>query len=383
MKYIAIILAGLLSLFAGCDRSNDYTSYEDLLIKVVSSDVVFTAAGGEGSILVDHPTPVLATSSDEWCTLSVYQSTGGQNIVVNVSPHSNLSARSALITITDGNRKNYVTVTQSALHFFIETSRVNIDAEGGEVRLDYECDLDIINVSLSDTWLTCSLDHSQKQVVLDIPSYNNTNVGRSAIATLDIGSGANSFTAKIWIDQQRLILLYEDFVGTYTMTYGDGNNYNLPPNRNSALTVTLVAAGSNIYYVRGILSAADQALGDILMAYNAGNLEWRTHKVFVRTSTQDLIWGAYSQPVGTSLYFNSYTTGSVGQFGTVGMVSTEFEMSPSGELQSFTFIDDGAWTYPVAGFKLRNYTGSTNNGDVVGMNGKTPSSYYFPKFTKQ
>ena len=319
---------------------------------------------------------VTKPSGTDWISFtSLPSGKYSKKVGLKVEENMNGASRTATLVVSCEGETQEVIITQDGLGLILSTPELSVDFIAGSYKVAVRSG-GAYSATSSVPWITASTDADGVTVVVGYNADANTRTG-----VVDITYGSITKTLRVVQDGWRL--RYQDFLGTYTMHYGDGNNYNLPPNRNSTLTIELVAAGSDRYYVKGILNAEDQLFGDIVMAYNNGNLEWRTHKVFARTAEQNVIWGAYSQPVGTSVYFNSWTTGAVGELGTVGMYSSEYEVSPAGELQSLTFVDLGTWSYPMAGFKIRNYNGSTNSGDVIGMNGKTPSSYYFPMFVKQ
>ena len=363
MKYVTLILSGLLFLFAGCDRSNDYTTYEDLLIKVVVSDAVFTAAGGEGSIVVDHPKKITATSSASWCTLSV----DGPTIHVTVPMISDLSSRHALVTITDGTRKNYVTVTQSGVSFSIQKSNVSISAAGGEIRIAYESATPP-TITPSVGWITGTADHAEREIVLTVAPYSTVNVNRQATVLVNVGVLEETIT----VVQNSYIPSYSEFLGTYTMRYATSNAE--PPNRTRTATVVLAQATDGItYYLKGVLAPADEALGNIIVQYSATRgIEFLGQIIFVRSGTNyDFWWNPYSKVVSGSNYVSRDTS--------VGMVSAEYNVS--GNL-TFSMVDNGAWgSYVVAGMLLRNYNGSTSMGNVNGADGQ--AFVFYPIFEKQ
>ena len=363
-KYVTLILSGLLLLFAACDRTNDISAYEDSSLKVVSADVLFGSGGGQGYIVVDHPRAVTATSSATWCTVSV----NGPSISVNVTAHTNLASRHALVTLKEGNQVNFVTVSQSGISFTIEKSTATISATGGNLRIGYESDSPP-TVSSTVDWITGTADHANRQIVLTVSPYFIPNVTRQAPVTLIVGV----LSITITVVQESYVPSYNEFLGTYTMTYSTSSVE--PPTRNKSTTVTLVAAvNGTSYYLKGILAPADEALGNIVITFAKG-LDIRGQLLFTRAETNYAFW---LLPLGLNV--DGGLVSSFASSTSLGMVSTNLNVTATG--MSFSMIDGGGWgTSRVIGFRLRNYSGTTASGDIPGANGD--ASYFFPIFEKQ
>ena len=126
-NFILIIL-GCMLFAMSC--SDDNKVVEESPLKVVESNVVFTAAGGNGTIKVTSTTPVASvTSSDDWCKVSV---SGSDAISVNVGQYAGTESRNSLVTITDKNSNEvHIAVSQSGFVFSVdEDKHVIKDAEG-------------------------------------------------------------------------------------------------------------------------------------------------------------------------------------------------------------------------------------------------------------
>lgn len=119
-KIIKLMILSLCVLsFAACGDSSD----TDSNLKIVSSNINFTAAGGTGDIQVEATTSpsvesgtVTATADQPWCQLSV----SGNKITVNVSEFYKLEGRSSLITIKCGTESTQVTATQAGYVFALD-----------------------------------------------------------------------------------------------------------------------------------------------------------------------------------------------------------------------------------------------------------------------
>ncbi|MCL2098450.1 MAG: DUF4302 domain-containing protein [Bacteroidales bacterium] len=167
-------------------------------------------------------------------------------------------------------------------------------------------------------------------------------------------------------------LSYLDFLGTYTMSYSTSNA--IPINRNRTATVTFEPAiAGQTYYIKGILTTADEALGNIVARYSGRyGIELLGQIIFVRAGTNyDFWWLPYSDPTDGNYVYLSTTT---------GMNASDLTYT-SGDDISFTMIDNGVWSRGTAGFLLRNYNGSTSAGNVNGADGQ--AFVFYPMFTKQ
>ena len=167
------------------------------------------------------------------------------------------------------------------------------------------------------------------------------------------------------------LLTYGDLIGTYTLRYSTSNAQ--PPNRNRSATVTMVQnIVGQTYFLKGILTPADEAKGNIIVKYSPSRgIAISGQILFVRENTgYDFWWLPYSRPE-TGNYVSRSTT--------PGMYSTNVDNS--GKLK-FDMVDDGFWvSYVVAGFILRDYQSSTSMGNINGKDGQP--YYFYPQFEKQ
>jgi hypothetical protein len=171
-----------------------------------------------------------------------------------------------------------------------------------------------------------------------------------------------------------IFLDYNILLGAYTLDYSTSNA--VPINRNRSATITLVEnIPGQTYHLKGILAAADEAQGTIVVKFTGGGIEIAGQIVFVRSGSpnKDFWWLPYSTPEN-----GNYTTRSI----TAGMVS-ELTID-GGNVTGFTMVDNGIWgSYKCAGFMLRNYDVGASTGSV-NVNGRDGQPYiFYPKFTKQ
>ena len=125
-KILSILLAvSAVLCIAACSKDKGVEEAVKTL-SVVSTDVVFQPAGGQGSIVVDAQNSFTAASDKSWCTVS----TSGQNVVVNVSEWEGLESRYAVVTLTSGSEKVNVTVRRRL--------GSDVDASCGQLRRKIE-----------------------------------------------------------------------------------------------------------------------------------------------------------------------------------------------------------------------------------------------------
>lgn len=114
MRKIIYLLGVVLCMAACSDDSVGYVPEQKL--EITQSDVDFTAAGGDGTILLsDADTDVEATSDADWCTVTA-QSV--QGVAFTVAANPSMASRSATISLKSGQASAQVTITQ--LGFVVE-----------------------------------------------------------------------------------------------------------------------------------------------------------------------------------------------------------------------------------------------------------------------
>jgi hypothetical protein len=368
MKKIYIIQILLLSIFlAGCS-STEYHEFENSQVKIESADVNFSALGGTGEIVVAESGNITAEIDQNWCSLSV----SGKTISVTVTPNMSISGRSAQVTVKSGNKINYVSVTQTSVTLNMDATSASIDGKGGEVRIACQTEANLIIDNVADSWLTASTDGNDivLQVATGNPSMDNVRTTTVTVAVQD-QNGTTLFTQDVNVTQGKNYLVYEDYLGTYTMNYSITNASNVSTR---SLTVTLsIKDEGQTYRLDGIL--ADGSPGELLVRYNSnGMVSILGQIMYVYPDTQYDFWFLpYSQTAPNGSNYTSRST-------TIGMISTDIDLSNGG--LKFKMVDNGVWgSYVVAGFLLRNYDGSTSKGNVNGKDGQ--AFYFYPVFEKQ
>ena len=105
---LAVYIVTLLSVFAsGCQTDKE----EETVLNVVKTQLDITENGGTGTIFVETNDAITAESDAEWCTVEV----SGTEVNVSVTANSELTSRTATVTLFAGNKKTKVPVTQEGI----------------------------------------------------------------------------------------------------------------------------------------------------------------------------------------------------------------------------------------------------------------------------
>ncbi|MDR1764189.1 MAG: hypothetical protein LBR64_09625 [Dysgonamonadaceae bacterium] len=164
---------------------------------------------------------------------------------------------------------------------------------------------------------------------------------------------------------------YNFYLGEYTMYYSIDYKDDTPTR---SLPVSLVQ-GSNAYtyYLKGIL--ADESVGNISVTFDSSTGDLTSNAMIICKTPEnyDFWWLAAGTNAAGSLYSFYYTY--------CGLRSSNFA-SNDGKM-SFKMTDYVSYSssYKIIGFRLRNYEGTTNRGDVNGKDGQP--LYYYPEFVKK
>ena len=375
MKRITNVISIFILLFLyGCEPES-YRSFEESQVKINQSDVTFTAAGGTGEIVVATSGQFTATvdqANRSWCSVSI----AGNKITVTVEPNMSNMTRSANITIQAGDKINFVPVSQTPVYIRLGSyEAIHFLGKAGSWAIPYQCDVPV-TVTAADSWISGYTQDGQ--IVLE--AGQNPSLLESRKTQVTLIAGNNLVSVKLEVNQDPG--LYYALLGDYTMSYATSN---VPPaNRTRTATVTLVEGTPGAtYYLKGILSNDDEALGNIIVNLNNKStgleLEICGQIICLRAGTNYDFWLLpYSQPVNGGNYVTRSTT--------VGIASMTLEETDDGKI-SFTMQDNGVWPagsgpdYLCAGFILRNYEGSASMGNINGKDGQ--ANYFYPMFEKQ
>lgn len=139
---------------AGCSDDNENMTSS---LKVISSDAAYPSVGGSGVIKITSVLPVTVSSSEAWC-----QATSSENLIkITVEPNTEIMGRTAMITISSGNEKTRVPVSQSGDVF--DTNMTDYDfLDGGQtIAFDIKSNWDIVVSGLDEGWLSYKLENDK------------------------------------------------------------------------------------------------------------------------------------------------------------------------------------------------------------------------------
>lgn len=199
-----IIVFCLMSL-ASCS-DNDYSPTESSL-KIVESEVEFSAQGGDGQITISDDTAISTVeSSDEWCKVA---STQNNIVKLTVAANQESNSRNAVITITDAKgNKAHVAVSQSGMLFSLEENKVLMfkdKASEGTVEILSNTFTVTLDSKENSDWLSASVEGNKISVRT---TENNTGKERVGCVYCTCGSRKDS----IYVIQMEAKDVYGDYM---------------------------------------------------------------------------------------------------------------------------------------------------------------------------
>lgn len=197
--YTLFLLLGCLFVATAC--SDDDENEAVPVLEVVKSEVTFDAKAGTGTIEVKSTAPLKAESSESWCAVSV----SGNVVTVSVPALTELSSRSALVTITDGTASVEVPVHQAGSIWNLRGEEAYLKGKGESVisiPAKITCEY---TVSASDSWITGTMKEGEYVVTL---APNNGSY-RQGTLTFEGSEGQK----KVYTFSQMGV---EGFAGNYT-----------------------------------------------------------------------------------------------------------------------------------------------------------------------
>lgn len=114
--YSFVLFAAFALAFSACSGDYDQVGSEysrPSTVKVLSSNLVFSAAAGTGTLVFEAPSAATVSVDAQWATAVV----NGNKVDVSVKKNTELEGRSALLTVKCGNDSALVTVQQRGMAF--------------------------------------------------------------------------------------------------------------------------------------------------------------------------------------------------------------------------------------------------------------------------
>lgn len=171
--------------FAAC--SDDDNPAGNGVQVVSTSDINFTAAGGEGTIVVSASGAVSATSDKEWCTVTVE----GMTVHVVAAASTEMTSRSALVTISSGSEFAEIPVIQSGLIVIMNEYNLYhaFKYEGGSLVYPFKTN-STYSIECSEEakgWLSYEVDEEKNQILFTV-ARNETQTPRGAEVKIVTGN---------------------------------------------------------------------------------------------------------------------------------------------------------------------------------------------------
>ncbi len=213
MKKITSIFALLLCVFIfSCSNEDDK---ETSSLQIVSSDVSFESAEGTGTIKVATVNEITATSNKDWCIVSV----AGDIVNVSVNENTEMSGRTAAITITDGKSTTLVPVSQGGCIVLYNKSELGhaFTYAGGSATVSFSttASYSIEVPAEAQGWLSYTLDKENGTMTFNVaPSSDKTPRGAAVKVT------AGKKTIYYHLGEYEL----NDIAGIWTASFIDGDD---------------------------------------------------------------------------------------------------------------------------------------------------------------
>lgn len=238
MKKIINILALLLCTFVvSC---GDEDTYDDTsALKVISSEVTFEASGGNGAIQVAATGSIAATSNREWCQVTVADNT----VNVVVAENDDMSNRTAAVTITSGEAKTLVAVTQGGVVTLYKKSELGhvFTYAGGTATVSFSSTANYQIEIPEDArgWLTYAVDKENQTLTFTVAASTEKTPRGAAVKVV---AGKKTIVYNIGSYEMK------DIAGNWIVSFTDVDGQPLA----GAITVTPVKDSPTLFSINGI-----------------------------------------------------------------------------------------------------------------------------------
>jgi len=197
--YIAV-LASMTML--GISSCKDLDICDDDALAVSSSDVIFDADGGTGTIVLSTSSSITASSASDWAKVSV----SGNTVTVTADKNYSANGRASRITINQGNLTTYVTAQQRGIEFTFADQTILVEMAGGTVDIAGKSTFPV-EYEAAD-WIKVTETESGYSLTIPFNDSGDSREGKFIVKTGDMKS---VITIKQKFDR--------NFSGTYDFMY--------------------------------------------------------------------------------------------------------------------------------------------------------------------
>lgn len=187
MKKILHTFLLTLSLLALSSCSDNGESEYSLTnsIRIVSQTVSdMSVKASEGTIIVDAPSPIDATSTSNWFSTSVNANT----ITVKTTDNLNIEYRSGKVIIKSGNDVAEVAVIQKGSIISVDAKDMFLNDEDTTFVVPYNCNIDL-KCQTKEQWITCKTEAEALHITVE---ENTTGHLRNGFVYYEAGSTKDS-----------------------------------------------------------------------------------------------------------------------------------------------------------------------------------------------
>lgn len=342
---LIVLLTGIISMMSCSENDATYDSTEPLLI--TDADIIFTADGGDGSIVASTSSSIHAVTDAKWLSLA----TNGNTVTVSAQPNASLEARSAKIVLTADNGAQATMIAtqhglllalnaQNSYMFSKDNSNPTIIADKSNITFITE---------ISDDWI-----HVEKVFEGYAVTVDPNESGTYRHGSIKLSFPAKDFSKTINIGQWGDVYPFDEM---NTAVYEDENG------NETQKAVTVIAnpdaTKKNSYIIKGLMDE-----GDVVLLYNASspsnNPEWYIASGY--------LVGTYTEG-GTEYYLRCMMSATIVSTGKEFVPTTASESATTGYRMAFnwTVTDNGslnleyvrneqlAATYSTNGFQAWTY----------------------------
>lgn len=330
MKKVYIIVTWILCiLVVGCSDDDNNTVAQ--LLKVVASDVSFDCQGGTGTIRVEAPAAISASSTEEWCQVAV----SGNEVNLTVSSNLLIGSRTAMVSIRSGEEETQVPVYQLGDIFDTNLKNTDFTAKGGTLTFRVKSNWDVEFEAIDETWLTCTYSKEDEEVTVTAAPLPEG--GKYRVNRIKVKSGMHEIP--ITLTQVNMAGRYACFINGGRTAYGTC----LIEETDTDLLYKITPTGSAFdapYYAKCRNGQFVIYFGQYLGVYN--NATFPHVYLCAYDKTGRLVWGSAQEYVAPldAVYSNGQMI--------------------------LTFEDNGTWGgYHVDGFYYGLFTDLLENGGTT------------------